>query len=157
MSSVHLQSLGTLFDEHGSHLVDIEYAPSQRVLHVQWFGNITGREVIYVAKEFLKVQKQLHAPFLLNDKTHATGDWVEAMVWLEYEWLPQAVTEGLQAVAYVFSPELGNQFASVEFAERVGQHIPIKLFYDVPSAWQWLRGQARTKRPAGKTSPPRQA
>ncbi|SNC67237.1 hypothetical protein SAMN06265337_1883 [Hymenobacter gelipurpurascens] len=157
MSSVHFQSLGTLFDEHGSHLVDIEYASAQGVLRVQWFGNITGREVIYVAEEFVKLQKQLHAPFLLNDKSQATGDWVEAMEWLEYEWLPQAITGGLQAVAYVFSPELGNQFASVEFAERVSQHIPIKLFYDVPSAWQWLRGQARTKRPASNPLPPRQA
>jgi hypothetical protein len=154
MRAVHFQNLGTLFDEHGSQLVELEYAPAQKILQVRWFGNITGREVVYVAQEFLKLQKQLHAPFLLNDKSHATGDWVEAMAWLEYEWLPSAIADGLRAVAYVFSPDLGNQFASVEFTERVSQHIPIKLFYDVPSAWQWLRGQARTSRASGTSLPP---
>jgi hypothetical protein len=138
---MHLQHTGTLLDEHGNHLVELFYAAEQELLQVQWFGNITGREVIYVAKEFQKLQKKLQVSLLLNDKSHATGDWADCMEWLEYDWLPQVITEGLRAVAYVFSPDIGSHSASIEFSGRVGQHLPIKLFFDVASAREWLDTQ----------------
>jgi hypothetical protein len=141
MYRMHLQHMGTLLDEHGNHLAELLYAEEQELLQVQWSGNITGREVIYVAEEFLKLQKKLQVSLLLNDKSHATGDWADCMEWLEYDWLPQVISEGLRAVAYVFSPDIGNHYASIEFSDRVGQHLPIKLFYDVPSAWNWLDTQ----------------
>ncbi|TGD82816.1 hypothetical protein [Hymenobacter wooponensis] len=143
MHRIQLQHIGSMCDAHGNRLVELYYAPTRELLHVEWFGNITGREVIYVAQEFLKVQKQLNISVLLNDKSHATGDWTESMEWLEFDWLPQVLLEGLRAVAYVFSPDAGTHYASRDFSERVARHIPIRLFYDVPSASKWLNSQVR--------------
>jgi hypothetical protein len=136
-------------DAHGNRLVELYYAPDRELLHVEWFGNITGREVIYVAQEFLKVQKQLHITALLNDKSHASGDWTESMEWLEFDWLPQVLLEGLRAVAYVVSPDAGTHYASRDFLERVARHIPIQLFHDVPSANKWLNSQVQLNPNAG--------
>ena len=141
MLPLQLHPLGTLPDANGSPLVELHYRAAQKVLYVRWFGNLTGREVIYVAREALKLQNTLAITLLLNDKTSATGDWSDAMDWLEYEWLPQATEKDLRAIAYIFSPDMHNQLASVEFFERVRQYIPIQMFHDLPAAWQWLRRQ----------------
>lgn len=146
-TQLHLELLDSLLDENGKPLVDVRHAPKQGLLHVQWYGNLTGREVIHVARHNLKLQATLHHPLLLNDKSHATGDWSEAMEWLEYEWLPQAMLDGLRAVAYVFSPDMHNQLASFEFFERVRQYLSIQMFYDVPTALKWLQSQPRAHRP----------
>ncbi|RSK48270.1 STAS/SEC14 domain-containing protein [Hymenobacter rigui] len=141
MDTLNLEPLGTLPDANGAVLVELLHNPARKLLYVRWFGNLTGREVIYVARESLKLQTTMHFALVLNDKTNATGDWVEAMEWLEYEWLPQIMTGGLRAIAYVFSPDMHNQLASMEFFERVRQYIPIQMFHDRPSAWQWLQRQ----------------
>ncbi|MDU0371765.1 STAS/SEC14 domain-containing protein [Hymenobacter endophyticus] len=148
MDSLHLQPIGTLPDANGAVLVELQYAAPQKVLYVRWFGNLTSREVTLVAQEALKLQGQYPFTLLLNDKTNATGDWVEAMDWLEYEWLPRAMEGGLRSIAYVFSPDMHNQLASMEFFERVRQYIPIQMFQDVPAAWQWLRRQGLPPRTA---------
>ncbi|MBT9395306.1 hypothetical protein KLP40_19220 [Hymenobacter sp. NST-14] len=152
-TSIHLEPLGSLTDDSGNPLVEVQHAPAHGLLYVKWFGNLTGREVIHVARHDLKLQAKLHHPLLLNDKSHATGDWSEAMEWLEYEWLPQAMLEGLRAVAYVFSPDMHNQLASFEFFERVRQYLPIQMFYDVPTASQWLQRQPRAHRPIPPPQP----
>ncbi|SNR71893.1 MULTISPECIES: hypothetical protein [Hymenobacter] len=145
MHTIPLQPLGTLLDSHGRLLVKLEQVPTHQLMYATWYGNLTSREVITGAQGYLTYESVLHYPLLLNDKSHATGDWSEAMSWLEYEWLPDATGEGLRAIAYVFSPDMHNQLASIQFFERVKQYLPIQLFHDVPTAWQWLRLQYRSQ------------
>jgi hypothetical protein len=137
-SYVTLQSVP---DAYGRPIASFRHYPEEQLLCIRWTGNLTGEEVIRVAKAGGAIQQPLHCPLLLNDKTDSTGDWAEALPWLEYEWLPQALAAGLRAFAYVFSPDMQNQYISVEFAERVGQQLPIQLFYDLDAAWEWLRRQ----------------
>ncbi|ALD21476.1 hypothetical protein [Hymenobacter sp. DG25A] len=133
--------LGSVFDEQENIIASFRHYPNEQLLYISWSGNLTGPEVIKVATAALKLEKQYHFPLLLNDKTHATGEWADALPWLEYEWLPAAVEEGLRAFAYVFSPDLASHLISAEFSEKIGQHMPVHLFYDVPSASQWLQQQ----------------
>ncbi|TGE16780.1 STAS/SEC14 domain-containing protein [Hymenobacter elongatus] len=133
--------LGTVLDAHHRPIASFRFYPEQQLLYIRWTGNITEAEVIKVATAAGPIQQQYHCALLLNDKTDSTGEWADALPWLEYEWLPLALEEGLRAFAYVFSPDMQNQIISVEFAERVGKHLPIQLFYDVETALEWLRRQ----------------
>lgn len=135
------QDLGLLRDAHGAPLVRMLYCPATAMLHTEWFGNLTSETVIKGVKAGLPLQKQLQCPLLLNDKSAATGDWTEAMSWLEYEWLPQAQNNGLRAFAYVFAPDMHNQMSALEFFARASQHLPVQLFYDKNLARQWLEEQ----------------
>jgi hypothetical protein len=136
-----MQPLGLLRDEHGAPLLrQLSYAPEQ-LLCVQWFGNLTTESVIAGAKTVLTAQQKLRPALLLNDKSIATGDWNDAMDWVEFEWLPLAQQYGLRAFAYVFSPDVHNQLSALEFFARVRQQLPIQLFYDVDTAHAWLREQ----------------
>ena len=128
------QQLGLLRDEHGAPLLRLLYYPSESMLYAQWFGNLTPESVIAGAQAALEAQQKLRPALLRNDKSAATGDWSEAMDWLEFEWLPLAIHYGMHAFAYVFAPDMINQPSALEFATRVGQHRPIQLFYDVDTA-----------------------
>ena len=66
---------------------------------------------------------------ILNDKRDTGGDWSEALPWLQYEWLPQAVASGVRAMAYLFSPDLEAQLVSHEFVAAVQEHIQIMAVY----------------------------
>lgn len=109
------------------------------MLYVQWFGNLTVESVVTGANAVLQTQEQLRFPLLLNNKHASTGDWSEAMEWLEFEWLPRAYVLGLRAFAYVFAPDLNNQLASLDFVARSSQLLSIRVFYDDAVARNWLQ------------------
>lgn len=138
MLPLQLQPLCTLHDDSGQRLVEIEHDPAWPLLCVRWFGNLTGEQVIAVARQTLEMRGAMRYELLLNDKRGSTGDWSESLDWLEFEWLPQARAGGLRAVAYVFSPDMHNQLASARFVQRILPHLPIEVFYDLPAAVQWL-------------------
>lgn len=135
------QELSPVFDTHGVLLLRQVYYPKEQLLYVQWFGNLTAETVVMAAQAVLETQNKLPVTLLLNDKQASTGDWTEAMEWLEFEWLPQAHATGLRAFAYVFSPELHNHLASQDFVNRASQFLSIQVFYDNSTAYNWLRTQ----------------
>lgn len=133
------EDLGLVLDAHGAPLLQQFYFPTEQLLYVQWFGNLTAESVVTGAQAVLLTQEQLRFPLLLNNKHGSTGDWSEAMEWLEFEWLPKAYTLGLRAFAYVFAPDLNNQLASLDFVARSSQLLSIQVFYDADTARTWLQ------------------
>ncbi|MBC8085232.1 MAG: hypothetical protein H7Z21_18705, partial [Hymenobacter sp.] len=117
------QDMGVVLDAHGAPLLHQFYFPAEQLLYVQWYGNLTTESVIAGARAVLPVQEKLRNPLLLNDKHRSTGDWTDALEWLEFEWLPQAYAGGLRAFAYVFAPDLHNQLASLEFVARANHTL----------------------------------
>lgn len=130
-------------DVRGQLIATAYYHARDELLYVVWTGHITNVEVVQVAEAFLQLQTICTIRRLYNDKTATTGDWAEAMPWLEFEWLPKAIHNGLGAVAYVLSPDISNQLISRRFADRVRPHLPIHMFYDYEkeAALTWLRAQ----------------
>lgn len=140
----------SLVDAHRAPLAEFDYYPDDDVLCVRWHGHLTAAEVIRVGEAGLALRRQgSGARRLLNDKSGTTGDWGEALPWLQYEWLPQAVDNGLCAMAYTFSSDLDSQLVSQEFVEAVHAHINIKVFHSPVLAWEWLVQQ----NPRGRTGP----
>lgn len=135
--------LSMLHDAHGAPLLRQLYNPAEQLLYCQWFGNLTPETVITAARANLAVLQKLHAPLLLNDKTVATGDWTEAMPWVEFEWAPLAHEYGLRAFAYVFAPDVHNQLAALEVFTLARQQLAVRLFHNVETARAWLRQQLR--------------
>ena len=132
-----------VYDVLGQLIATAYYHPQDELLYVVWTGHITNVEVIQVAEAFLQLQTIRTIRRLYNDKVATTGDWAEALPWLEFEWLPKAILNGLCAVAYVLSPDISNQLISRRFADRVRPHLPIHMFYDYDkeTALAWLRAQ----------------
>lgn len=133
--ATHLLSLT---DSHGAPLAEYMYYPEQRILYVRWHGHLTGGEVIRGVQQGAQWREQLDYPLILNDKSDTSGDWSDALPWLQYEWLPRAVAGGIQAIAYILSPDLPAQVVSLEFVESVQPHLHVSLFTSEAEAQRWL-------------------
>jgi len=136
--SLSYTQLPAICDTQGVLIATCRYYPQGQLLYITWSGNITSSEVIAVAESFLELQQYLPVALLLNDKTDATGDWSEALPWLEYEWLPKATKGGLKAFAYVFSPDMRNQYVSLTFIEKASHQLTIQDFHNPEEAFAWL-------------------
>ncbi|MBC6988455.1 hypothetical protein [Hymenobacter sp. BT491] len=139
LSSVYT-AFPDVYDEHGQLIAVLRYYPADYLLHVLWKGNLTGNEVIRVAETAIPLQQQFPFQLVLDDKTEATGDWSDAFPFIEFEWLPQAMQQGLRAFAYVFSPEYHDQLTSFDFLESLTSHnLAVETFYNIDTAWEWLQ------------------
>ncbi|OGX85782.1 hypothetical protein BEN47_14405 [Hymenobacter lapidarius] len=135
----------TLQDDHGLALAEYSFYPADELLHVRWHGHLTGAEVIRGVRQGEQWRDQLRFSLILNDKSNTGGDWSDALPWLQYEWLPVAVAAGVKALAYVFSPDLENQFATQKFVAALRPHMAIELFEDWDVALAWLQQQGGSR------------
>jgi hypothetical protein len=133
------QRLLTFTDSHGALLAEFDYYPTQELLHVRWHGHLTAAAVIEGVRAGIALRQSGAAPRrLLDDKSGATGEWQDALPWVQYEWLPGAVAGGLIAVAYVRSPDTATQLTSLNFVNALRQLLPVGIFPDATAARHWL-------------------
>lgn len=131
----------TLDDAHGAALAEYFFYPDDALLYVRWHGHLTGPEVIRGAQQGVRWRGQLRYTRILSDTRDASGDWSDALPWLQYEWLPLALEGGVRAVAYVFAPSCDNLFASRQFVAALRPHLAIRLFDDLAAGAAWLLTQ----------------
>ena len=131
----------TLQDDHGLALAEYSFFPEDELLSVRWHGQLTGVEIIRGVQQGGQWRDQFRYFYILNDKRDAGGDWSEALPWLQDEWLPSALAAGVKAMAYVFSPDRENQFATQTFVAALRPHMAIELFDELEPALDWLRQQ----------------
>ncbi|WP_035558490.1 hypothetical protein [Hymenobacter sp. IS2118] len=154
MSSSHPTQHFTLTDEHGADLAEYVIYPEDSLLCVHWHGHLTGAEIVRGVKHGSSWRDQFTYTMILNDKRDTSGDWSDALPWLQYEWLPEALKGGLKALAYVFSPAQENRFATQQFVEALRPHVAIELFDDPAVALDWLKklNHPTDDAPAGPSS-----
>ncbi|KAA9332413.1 hypothetical protein F0P96_13145 [Hymenobacter busanensis] len=129
----------TIIDTFGIVVAELNFFPNERVLYVRWHGHLTSEEVIRVAEATLPWHQQLHPLGILNDKRSTSGDWGEAMHWLEYEWVPVAKKNGLRVFAYVLDADMQVSLGNAQVLDQLQQELDLRVFYSVPAAWRWLR------------------
>ena len=130
-----------VMDRYGAPLADFYYLPEGSVLYIRWHGNLTAEEVIRAVSEGTQLLATCPFTRVLNDKRETSGDWGDALPWLEYEWLPLAVAGGIRAVAYLLSPDLESQVVSQEFMDDIGRQLHTGLFMHEEPARLWLMQQ----------------
>ena len=138
MPAVQVLLLATLTDSYGAPLAEYYHFPGNALLYIRWHGQLTASAVIRGATTAVQLRR-IHAfRRVLNDKRDTAGDWSEALPWLQYEWLPQAVAAGLHAMAYILSPDLHAQLVSQQFLEAVRNQLQVALFTSEAEARRWL-------------------
>jgi hypothetical protein len=134
--------LQQVLDSPGQPVAEFVLYDRERILGVHWHGHLTSEEIIRVATASLDWQARIRPLGLLNDKRGTTGEWDEAMPWVEYEWTPRARAGGLQAFAYVIAPDLMMSFNNLALINQIRQSIDLRTFFHLGSAWKWLRQHA---------------
>ena len=139
MSLLAPTHLATFSDAYGAPLAEYYYFPENSLLYVRWHGQLTAAEVVKGAAEAERLMRHYRFQRMLNDKRDTGGDWSEALPWLQYEWLPQAVADGLVAVAYILSPDLNAQLVSQQFLKASQDQLNVALFTSETEAEHWIR------------------
>ena len=141
MVDASIAPLLKLSDFYGAPLAEFYYLPQNATLYIRWHGNLTAAEVVRGVKASSVLMETRPFARVLNDKRDTSGDWSEALPWLEYEWLPQAVAGGIRAIAYLLSPDLKSQIVSQEFMDHIGRQVHTALFRHEEPARLWLLQQ----------------
>lgn len=132
------QHLLSVADSYGELLVEFDYYADHQLLYVRWHGHLTADNVVYGARAGQQLHAEAPVRRILNDKSGTSGHWDEAVPWFHYDWLPHAAAGGLQALAYVLSPDPSAQPAAQEFLQFARQQVAMSLFRNPAAAWHWL-------------------
>jgi hypothetical protein len=138
--ALHLLSLP---DIHGALLAEFDFYPTLDLLHVRWHGHLTAEAVVHGAKATLHLLADQPLPTrLLSNHLAATGEWGEALPWLQYEWLPAARERGIRRVAHLLAHNtarhLINYPGGPEFIDAITHEVRAQSFRHEAPAWQWL-------------------
>jgi hypothetical protein len=136
------QRLLDLPDAHGALLAEFDFFPEHDTLWVRWHGHLTPASVVAATKTAIGLRPNGTAPRrLLSDESQASGDWSDAMPWMQYDWMPGAVWHGLQAMAFVVSPDPTGTPSHSGFIAHSQRLMAVGVFRDTLAAWQWLQQQ----------------
>lgn len=138
--AVHLLSLP---DAHGAPLVDFEFYPTLDLVHMRWHGHLTAEAVVRGATAGMELFAGWALPArLLSKHLAVTGEWSEALPWLQYEWLPIVRTRGVRRVAHLLSHNTASQLLNYpggpEFIHAFAHEVRAQSFRHEEPAWRWL-------------------
>ena len=137
------QRLLALPDAHGALLAEFDYFAAHDTLWVRWHGHLTAASVVEATRVAIELRPNgTAARRLLSDESQASGDWSEAMPWMQYEWLPGAVRHGLQAMAFVTSADPTGAPSYPDFIVDARRLMTVGVFREPLGAWHWLQQQA---------------
>jgi hypothetical protein len=133
----------SILDAHGALLADFDYYAGLDLLHVCWHGHLTAEAVVRGAKASLHLFAGAPLPArLLSNHQQVTGEWGEALPWLQYEWLPAACARGIRSVAHLLAPNTASQLINYpggpEFIQAIRHELRAQSFRQAEPAWQWL-------------------
>lgn len=138
--AVHLLSLP---DAHGAPLVDFGFYPTLDLLHMRWHGHLTAEAVVRGATVGMELFAGQTLPArLLSNHLVVTGEWSEALPWLQYEWLPTVYARGMRRVAHLLAHNTASQLLNYpggpEFIHAFTHEVRAQSFRHEEPAWQWL-------------------
>jgi cobalamin biosynthesis Mg chelatase CobN len=108
-------------------------------MHLAWKGEQSNNSVIEGCEQIHRLMTEHRLYRLLNDATHASGNWSKAAVWLVYDWLPRMKTAGMECCAHVFGIHPGARMsasASLLLFDPTRENF--RAFREVEAAKRWL-------------------
>ncbi|WP_210516642.1 hypothetical protein [Hymenobacter terricola] len=130
----------TTHDSFGAVVADYTFFPGTEVLYVRWHGHMTSDELVRAAYVGLQLNQQWQPQGLMQDLRGSSGEWGEALSWLEYEWIPgiKANCPNLRGIAGLLDAEASLPYTNTQVIAQLDQHFEFCLFYSPAPAWQWL-------------------
>jgi hypothetical protein len=120
-----------------SHFV-LSYIQADQWIYAEWIGEQTLETVIYNCKQITDAVKKYACTKVLNDNRRLSGNWVNAIDWVEKEWIPNLFIGGCEYFAWVQSECLRSQASVQETVKLNFRNIKVLIFDDIEAAKAWL-------------------
>lgn len=116
------------------------YLSEQGYLYADWKGYVNVNSVKEGCEAILNGLKETSCCYLLNDNRKVKGTWTQSIRWLETDFMPRMVDNGLQKIAYLYSSEKGARYSLNRLLE-VNDQYEGQVFDALPKAISWLLDQ----------------
>ena len=110
----------------------------RRRLEVDWTGFQDLESVkqgCTIMLEYLKLHK---FDRIINDNTHVTGTWAEAVDWVGNTWFPLMERAGLKYFAHILAPDIFAQLSAKTSIDIMAGIITTQYFTNADLAMAWI-------------------
>ena len=129
----------TVYDHHGARLLTLTAVPAESLIVGRWHGHASPESVQRGAYAVLAfVQEHPECRVGLSDGTHIRGEWMELLPWICFDFLPQFIDAGMQAVAFVPPEDPATRLAITTFSLAARVVFPSRVFENETEARRWL-------------------
>lgn len=119
--------------------ISIQFDKANNWLYVDWTGYQSEESIMNGGEKMLEAMKKFGTTKVLNDNTRVIGIWTPAAKWAGEVWFPEMLKAGLKYFAWIYSPSRLSQVSTDETIKHTEQADPIRTFYDLNEAKEWLR------------------
>lgn len=120
--------------------VDIWHDRANAWLYLDWKGAQTSESIRNGGEQLLRFIGELGIGKILNDNTNTVGNWISAVPWIVFTFLPRARKAGMQRGAHVYAR---NRLAKLSAEGAMLLFDPedahVKFFSAIEDAGAWLR------------------
>ncbi|WP_299459161.1 hypothetical protein [uncultured Microscilla sp.] len=118
----------------------ISYDKVKNILICRWVGYQSVEGIQQGCEAILAHAKTQNQTYLLNNLAELKGTFTAANDWINNEWLPKAISEGLVRTAYVYSPDVFAKFALNNLLKprQTSDKYTYNAFGTVEDAIDWL-------------------
>jgi hypothetical protein len=127
-----------LLRSNGQEFCRAFYCKKNHWLEVVWKGFVNTPDSEHGAEEIQRLLRLTHSPYLLNDNSQVCGPWFDAVDWLEHLWLPSSTQPGLQYVAHVLQPHMGDGLGRLLGQDLFAGRFEFQFFSTYAEAASWL-------------------
>lgn len=118
--------------------VTIELDTENNWLIADWKGYQTVDGIKEGCEVILETIKSTGVTKLLNNNQNVKGSWTQAADWVGTNWIPRALSAGLSAISFVYSPDVFARF-SVDKLLTVNSNFSSNTFKEMSKAKEWLK------------------
>jgi len=108
--------------------------------HVDWKGYLSVTQVKEGCELILRLLLEKQCFYSINDNRKVKGTWTQAIKWLEMNFMPRLVENGIQKIAFLYAPHQSARY-SVDRLLEVNDQYYAQTFDDFKQATHWLMGR----------------
>ncbi|WP_375436519.1 hypothetical protein [uncultured Hymenobacter sp.] len=131
----------------GEIYLTVEFHEAINVVYNNWLGYQTYASIVGGANTSLKVSKEYHCSYMLNDNSKVVGPWDHALEWITTDWAPRAIQFGLTHFAHVVSSESFAAFSAHNMHTELNEKLEMRIFDSVIEGLEWLRAAQQAQDP----------
>lgn len=128
---------------HKEAYLDISYHDDSAILRAQWKGYQSFDHATTGCRRILELARSHHPVAILNDDSLLRGLWIDAARWEARFWLPRLKREGVQRLAWVYSPARFSRISANAALSSVDpDEYGVRAFDTCDEALAWLLDRA---------------
>jgi len=116
-----------------------EYDPATKTVHTQYVGVAITESIIDFLSMIILYSEKHRIEHGITNLTQMKGTFTAAMDFLENEFYPKLIQNGLLTYAMVVSGDIFTKFAADQLTKKIGGTLDWQVFESLQEAEKWTK------------------